>query len=266
MGIATAAVLILGNRPVPFSRRREAAFAGAGFALALHFATWIASLRFTSVAVSTLLVTTTPIWTEAFDAVRERRAPARTYVLALVCAIGGVCAIAFSKASQPAPVAGHALFGDVLALCGSFAIGAYLLVVRDAGKNDAGRLPTGAIVVRTYAWAALFLALAAALAGEGPPPLSDTRAWAGIVAMALVSQLLGHTALNAALRDFTPSIVAFSTLLEPLAAALLAAITFHEFLGPATIAGGVLVLGAVAVALAFSGRAKTEALSAEVLS
>jgi DME family drug/metabolite transporter len=84
--------------------------------------------------------------------------------------------------------------------------------------------------------------------------------------MALVSQLLGHTALNAALRDFTPSIVAFSTLLEPLAAALLAAITFHEFLGPATIAGGVLVLGAVAVALAFSGRAKTEALSAEVLS
>jgi DME family drug/metabolite transporter len=84
--------------------------------------------------------------------------------------------------------------------------------------------------------------------------------------MALVSQLLGHTALNAALHDFTPSIVAFSTLLEPLAAALLAAVTFHELLGPATIAGGVLVLVAVAAALAFSGPAKSEDLPAEVLS
>jgi drug/metabolite transporter (DMT)-like permease len=54
--------------------------------------------------------------------------------------------------------------------------------------------------------------------------------------------------------------------LEPLAAALLAAVTFHELLGPATIAGGVLVLVAVAAALAFSGPAKSEDLPAEVLS
>jgi drug/metabolite transporter (DMT)-like permease len=224
----------------------------AGIALAIHFATWIASLEFTSVAVSTLVVTTTPIWTEAYDALRARRPPGRAYVLALTAALAGVALIAFAKGAQPAPVPGHELLGDGLALCGSLAIGAYLLIVRDAGKDGAARLATRAIVLRTYGWATLGLVLAASFAREGPPPLADTTAWAGILAMAFVSQLLGHTALNAALRDFRPSIVAFSTLAEPVVAALLAALVFREFLGAATIGGGVLVLVAIGVALAAS--------------
>ena len=44
----------------------ERRLAWAGLALAAHFACWIASLRYASVAVSTLLVCTTPVWTEAF--------------------------------------------------------------------------------------------------------------------------------------------------------------------------------------------------------
>ncbi len=61
---------------------------------------------------------------------------------------------------------------------------------------------------------------------RGAPTRAATRrrtAWLGILAMALVSQLLGHTALNAALRDFTPSTIALTTLLEPVIAGLLAA-------------------------------------------
>lgn len=34
----------------------------SGMMLALHFATWITSLEYTSVAVSTVLVTTSPLW------------------------------------------------------------------------------------------------------------------------------------------------------------------------------------------------------------
>lgn len=250
LGIATLALACVFRGFTRLSLRRELAFAAAGCALALHFATWIASLRYTSVAISTLLVTTTPLWTELYAIVVDRRPPSRAFTLALACASGGVALIVLPR-SAPAPIAGHALLGAGLALVGSFAIGAYLLVVRDAGRESATeRLSTRQIVVRTYGWATVVLAIAATFAREGPPAVSDHTAWAGILAMALVSQLLGHTLLNAALGSFATSTVALATLLEPAIAAILAAAAFHETLAPTTIAGGLLVLAAVAVVLA----------------
>ena len=59
------------------------------------------------------------------------------------------------------------------------------------------------------------------------------RAWGGILAMALVSQLLGHTGMNAALRWFSPSAVSFSTLLEPVIAACWRSLLFGETLSAA---------------------------------
>jgi drug/metabolite transporter (DMT)-like permease len=235
--------------------RREIAFGIAGLALAAHFATWIGSLEYTSVAISTLLVTTTPLWTEIYDKVRERRLPSRDFALALVLGFAGVALVAMQRAAGAPPVPGHELLGDALALAGSLAIGAYLLIVRDAGAtSDGSRLPTRRIVVRTYGWAAVLLVAFAAFARQGAPALTNVTAWAGILAMALVSQLLGHTALNAALRDFRPSVIALSTLAEPIVAAVLAAIAFHEALTLPTIAGGALVLSAVALTLVRESR------------
>jgi drug/metabolite transporter (DMT)-like permease len=247
--IATLALFAFAGRLQRVSRSREVLFGLAGIALALHFATWIASLSYTSVAISTLLVTTTPLWTEVFDVVRERRAPSSAFVVALLLAFAGVALISTEHNGRP-PIAGHGLLGDALALAGSIAIGGYLLLIRDAATDTGGtRLPTRQIVLRTYGYAALLLLVAAAFTHQGPPAPSDAIAWGGIVAMALVSQLLGHTALNASLASFTPSVVALSTLCEPVVAAVLAAIAFHERIGPKTALGGVLVLGAVALVL-----------------
>ena len=151
--------------------------------------------------------------------------------------------------ATPAPVAGRGLVGDALALVGSIAIGAYLLIVRDAGVRHLRPLATQQIVARTYSWAALGLVIGAVAAHEPAPRPTAVDAWLGIIAMALVSQLLGHTALNAALRDFSPSTIALSTLLEPVIAGLLAAALFGEALGPTAIAGGALVLAAIAITL-----------------
>ncbi len=245
------ALALLARPRVRLSLRREAAFALAGLALAVHFAAWIGSLLYTSVAISTLLVTTTPLFTEIYDALAQRRPPGRTYLVALGLALAGVALIALQRAT-PAPVPGRAALGSALALGGAIAIAAYLLIVRSAGARPASGtpLPTRQIVARTYAWAAIALTLLACVAHQGPPPPANVTSWLGILAMALVSQLLGHTALNAALRTFTPSIVSLTTLLEPLIAALLAAALFHEGLSLQTIAGGALVLTAVALTLA----------------
>jgi drug/metabolite transporter (DMT)-like permease len=244
-----AFAVLFGPR-VRFELRREATLALAGTALALHFAAWIASLLYTSVALATLLVTTTPLWTGIYDALNERRRPSRAYLAALALAALGLAAIVAQR-TAPAPIPGRALWGDGLALGGSVAIGAYFVLVRHVtlARESQNTLPTGAIVARTYGWAALALAVAAAFSHQAPPALGDAAAWLGILAMALVSQALGHTALNAALRDFTPSTVAFSTLLEPIVAAIFAALLFREGLGVPAIGGALAVLGAVALAL-----------------
>jgi len=67
--------------------------------------------------------------------------------------------------------------------------------------------------------------------------------------MAMISQLLGHTGINASLRWFSTSTVAFSTLLEPVFAAVLAAALFGEKLSPVTIFGSAIVLTALGIIL-----------------
>jgi drug/metabolite transporter (DMT)-like permease len=67
--------------------------------------------------------------------------------------------------------------------------------------------------------------------------------------MALVSQLLGHTAINASLRWFSPSAVSFTNLIEPVAAAVLALFIFGEALAPPAIAGGAVLLIAIGIVL-----------------
>ncbi len=248
--ILAALVVLAARRNVPIGPRRELALAFAGVALAVHFATWIASLLYTSVAISTLLVCTSPLWTSAYDVLVERKPPSRAFLGALQLAAIGLVAIALQHAA-PAPVAGHALLGDLLALAGAFALAVYFIIVRAAGIVPAqgDPLSTPAIVVRTYAWAAVALCIVALAGHESPPSLSNLPSWGGIVAMALISQSLGHTGMNAALRNFKPSVVALSTLLEPPIAAVLAALLFNEALTIQTIAGGVAILAAVAITL-----------------
>ncbi len=245
-----AALAVLRGGGVRPGARREAALAVAGGALALHFAAWIASLMYAPVGISTLLVCTSPLWTGAFEAVRSRRMPRALYALGAALAIAGIAAIV-SQRDAPAPEPGHGGLGAALALTGGFALAVYFLLVRAYGSApiDGPALSTGATVARTYGWAATTLLAASALLHQPPPAAGDWRAWGGIVAMAVVSQGVGHTAMNAALRDFRPNVVALSTLLEPPIAALLAIAVFRETLSPQIVAGAVAVLAGVALAL-----------------
>jgi drug/metabolite transporter (DMT)-like permease len=224
--------------------RREALLAIAGVALAVHFAGWIASLEYTSIAIATLLVSTSPIFTGIYEAVVLRRAPGIAFVLALVCGAAGLALVVLAHAA-PAPITGHAALGAILATLGGIAMSVYLTLVRSV-RSDLNAL---AIVARTYAWAAIVLAVLALIVHENPPALADRSAWLAIIAMALVSQLLGHTAMNVSLQWFTPTTVGFATLLEPVIAAVLAAVIFGEALAGTTLAGAVLLFAAIALAI-----------------
>jgi drug/metabolite transporter (DMT)-like permease len=221
-----------------FAAASERRLALAGLVLALHFAAWITSLRFASVTISTLLVCSAPIWTEAYAVLRARKARPDVIVSILTALIGVGIVVGL-------PTGENTPLGLGLAIAGAWAWAAYLIVVRGVDR----RYDTLAIVGRTYPIAALLLAGAAAFAGQAPPPLANTVSWGGIIAMALISQLFGHTALNIAVRTLSPTFVATTTLLEPLIAALLAAILFQERLAPSALAGAVVILGAIALAI-----------------
>lgn len=248
LSLASAVLLgisaIFRERTAPISRAQRPILIAAGIALALHFATWIASLEYTTVAVSTLLVSASPLWTTLYDAIARGRRFPLVVPLAFITGIAGLALVTGSNHRLP-PHPGHAVLGAALALGGSAAFAAYLLLVRDVRAD----LSTRTIVTTTYTTAAIVLVVAALVAHQPPPGLNNYGAWGGIVAMALVSQLLGHTGINAALRWFSPTAVSFSTLLEPVIAAVLALALFGETLSGAALAGALLLLGSIGVVL-----------------
>ncbi len=252
LAIAAVPVVIIARmraRSAARNRRTEWLLAAAGAVLAVHFATWIGSLGYTSVAIATLLVCTTPLWTGLYETLVLGRRRSPRFWLALALAAVGLVLIVGGRGGGGAGTApATAAFGDVLAWLGSIAIGVYFVIVRRVGTATSA-YSTVAIVSRTYTWAALFLIAGALAAHQLPPPPAATGAWAGILAMALVSQLFGHTALNYALRSVSASTVATVTLLEPIFAALLAAAIFGESISGAAVAGAIAVLIAIALVL-----------------
>jgi drug/metabolite transporter (DMT)-like permease len=217
--------------------------AGAGALLALHFATWIASLEYTTIARSVLLVSTAPVWVALIEAARGRGLPPGPMMAGLVAAILGV-AIVGSEG-----LGGAASSGDLLALAGAVAIAGYMLMARAAQS---------ALSFRTYlgiAYGSAALLLAIAVLATGTPAWGfDTATWWALAGMALVSQLIGHGGYNWSLRHLAPLFVAIALVGEPVLASLLGWWLFGEEPGWRTAAGGVLILAGIALAATASFR------------
>lgn len=213
----------------------------AGVCLGAHFATWFASLSRIPVARSTLLVTTSPLFSGlAGRYLLKQRIGARFWPGLAVALAGAVMVM-----GGPSTLGGSELSGDALALAGAALIAAYLLLVEDLQA----KLGTRRVVGWTTWSAALALALPVLVReGAGAWP-ANARAWQSIVGMALIPQLIGHTALNWSLHHFPAGIVGAATLLEPVFAAALAWWLLGETLTGFQIAGAGVLLAGVGVAL-----------------
>lgn len=226
----------------------------AGAFVAVHFATWIASLAYTSVASSVALVTTNPIWVGLASWLVLRAAPSRRTVAGIAISItGSLLILAADLVAGPGPDEGGAaqasaagtapLLGNLLALSGAVAISAYFLI--GAGINR--RLSLLAYVAIVYGSAALVMNLIALAAGQGPETVPDA-AWLPIALLALGPQLAGHTLINASLRHLSPTFVSLAILGEPVGAALLAWMLLGEGFRPLQLAGFATLLAGIALA------------------
>ena len=223
-------------------RRQLMLAAVAGFFLALHFATWISSLEYTSVASSTALVTTNPVWISLASLALFGERPSRMTLAGIAVSLSG-SALIFWSDSRGGAGGQDALLGNGLALAGSWCFSAYLLV----GRRLRAGMPLPAYIWLAYGAAALFLLLACR-AGGVPVAGYAVPAYVAALALALVPQLLGHTAYNWSLRYVSPTFVAVVTLGEPVGSALLAWLFFGESFAPAQAAGFVLLLAGIYLA------------------
>ncbi|MCB1887902.1 MAG: DMT family transporter [Rhodocyclaceae bacterium] len=241
--IITPLALVHARRELRALDRRQLGLAlAAGFFLALHFATWISSLEYTSVASSTALVTTNPLWIglAAFVFFGER--PHRLMVGGIALSLAGSVLIFWSDSQLSGP-GRQPLLGNGLALVGSWCFSAYLLI----GRRLRAGLGLPAYIWLAYGAAALFLVSASGLAGANLLAHSAT-AWAVLLGMALGPQLLGHTAYNWSLRHVSATFVAVVTLGEPVGSALLAWLIFGEGFAVPQFAGFSLLLAGIYLA------------------
>jgi drug/metabolite transporter (DMT)-like permease len=250
LSIAAAVVvpLALARRRPELARlgRRDWGIAAiAGVFLAVHFATWIASLHYTSVASSVALVTTNPIWVGLMSWWLLGEAPTRRTSAGIAMAVlGSALIIASDLQAAPGTAGRDPLFGNALALAGAIAISGYFLVGRGLNR----RMSLLAYVAIVYGAAALAMN-AIALAGGQPIWAVPAAAWLPIAAMALGPQLLGHTIINASLRHLSATFVALAILGEPVGSAVLAWAFLGESFTPLQLIGfSTLLIGIVVAA------------------
>ena len=225
----------------------------AGLCLAAHFVTWFAALDRTSVARATLLACTTPLWTTIGGFLLGRRRPTGRDIGAL--AVAGIGLWLVTQAS--AQTASHTtIVGDVFGLSAGLLFGSYLLCVEGLHEiiSSQRQVTAAYSVAAGLLWAVL-------LARSGATLAYSSSVWKALLGMTLGPQIFGHTLLNWSLRHFTSSLVAFSILLEPVIAALLAWVLLHQSLTAAQLVGGLLVLGALA--LVISQKTTSERVEAE---
>ena len=214
----------------------------SGLLLAVHFWTRIASLRFTTVASSVLLVNLRPIfvWAIAAAWLHERPGPRERWGIALAVLGATLIGVGDARASL------GALGGDLLALAGALAAAGYSVI----GRRVRQTIGVWRYVNLVYGVAALSLGVIA-LVGRAPLTGFAAGDWAVFAALAAGPMLVGHTGMNYALKHFRATTVNVAGLGEPVGATLIAWLVpaIHEVPSVTALAGGAMVIAGIALSL-----------------
>lgn len=216
----------------------------SGVFLAVHFGLWIASLSYTSVASSVVLVTASPVFVAIASYFIFGERLNRRVIGGIVICLVGAAIVGFGN-WQVGP---DSLLGSGLALSGAVAVAGYILI----GRRLRQRIGVLSYASLSYGTAAVLLVLAALAFGYSFTGYSGTT-YLMLLLLALVPQLLGHTALNWSLRIVSATLVTVAVLGEPVVATVLAYFILDEVPALSEIGGGVLILSGIFIAFRRGG-------------
>ncbi len=223
--------------PRPAAAWKPMAFAGLLFAADLAFWHW--SLRFTSVANSTLLSNFAPVFVVIFGVAIFGHRVSRRFVGAMLVALAGTCLLV----GRDFHFEPRALLGDALALVTAAFYGGYQLVLKDLRSRHGTLL----IMLRSGLAAAVCLWPVALLSGERFWPRTASGWWT-LLGLAWIVHAGGQGMIAFALARLPSAVASVSLLVQPVTAALAAALILRESVGALQAAGVALVLMGVFVA------------------
>jgi len=229
----------------------------SGLCLALHLVTWFASLRYTSIASSVVLVTTQPVFVVIGSWIFFREKISRLAMLG-----GGLALLgSFIIGAADFQIGRDALWGDLLALTAAILVSGYLLI----GRRMRGGIVLPVYTFYTYGSSALVLIIASLATGTPLAPYSS-RDWILFFAIAIICTVIGHTVFNWALRYVQASVVSVSVLGEPLGAILWASIFLREYPTLRQAIGACFIFGGLFIFTRFSTGQRTEVVYSDLRS
>lgn len=217
--------------------RKDALLSGlSGLFLAVHFAIWFESLRYTSVAISTTICCTEVVWvTLGFCLILKGKISGKALLAIGVTLVGNVL-IAWADLGTAS-----GLLGDLMALAAAVLLAAYTIIGRVVRMN----VSTTVYTFICYSACAVALVLACFAQGLDFTAYGPSPYVAGLL-LAVFSTIMGHSVFNWCLKYYTPSFVSASKLCIPIASAVFALVAFGEMptvlqlFGCAVILGGML--------------------------
>jgi drug/metabolite transporter (DMT)-like permease len=234
----------------------------SGLFLAVHFASWITSLRLTTVASSVVFVTTTPLWVGLFSSLFLKEHLTKPFVMGLLFSItGGViigindsCTFASGYLSCPpieSLLRGKEFMGNLLALFGAIMAAGYLMT----GKKLREDISIFVYTFIVYGIAAIILLISVSvfhlrLTGYR----NSTYLW--LLAIAIIPQLLGHSSFNWAVRYLSAGYVSIALLGEPVGSTILAFIVLNEIPSGVKIIGASFILIGIGIVSIYENRQK----------
>ncbi len=229
----------------------------SGIALAIHFATWITSLSYTSVAASTVLVSTSPLWVALAAPFFLREPFTRWLKIGMTLALVGTMIISlesivgvengrFLLNTTDLATGQQPLLGSALALIGGLAAAIYLLI----GRKLRPRLSLTSYAALVYGTASMCLVLVVWLTGNSMLGYSP-QVYLLFLALGVVPQLMGHSSFNYALGYLPAASVGITIFAEPITASIMALILFGEQPAMMVVLGSVIVLVGVLVSIVY---------------
>jgi drug/metabolite transporter (DMT)-like permease len=212
----------------------------SGLFLSLHFAFWIASLKYTSVASSVVLVSTHPIFVGVGGWLLLKERIGLNLIFGIALSVLGSGLISYGDLS----LSKEAWIGDGFALLGAITASGYLLVGRKMRK-DRNLI---SYIFPVYSTAGLILILLA-LIFQKPFFGFSISTYSYLFLLALVPQLIGHTTFNWALKYLRASMVAIISLGEPIGSTMLAYLILGEGLTISKVIGGISILAGILIVL-----------------
>ncbi|REK75244.1 DMT family transporter [Paenibacillus paeoniae] len=215
------------------SKRQWGWLAVSGAMLALHFLLWMASLRYTTVASSTVILTLEPLMV-MLGSYWLFRAKANAMMLwGMGIAIAGSIVIGAGDFQ----LSGTALYGDALSFFGTIAVALHMLI----GKKLREGIDAFPYNFWVFAFAASFLAVYNVAQGNAFTGYEASE-WGIFLLLAIIPTLFGHYLFNWLLKYMNATAVSMSVLGEPVIASLLAWLLLKESLTAYQLGAGVFIL------------------------